>query len=80
MPTWIELCCGGCGEQTQTASIRKTFVSVSGKSHGIGSWRMPDIDDAVAEGAPGWVWSDPYTSCTYCPECWEQVKSGKDAA
>ena len=21
----------------------------------------------------GWVMSDPYTRCTYCPSCWESI-------
>jgi hypothetical protein len=39
---------------------------------------LPCIDEIVTE--LGWVWSDPYTACTYCPECWKEIESGKDAA
>lgn len=77
MSTRIQLCCDGCHAEAHTERISKKFVSVSGRSYGIGSWHMPNIDDAVAP--TGWVWSDPYTSCTYCPECWKQVESGEAA-
>jgi hypothetical protein len=75
LSTCLHLHCDGCGAETNTVPIRKRFESVSGRSHGFGSWRPPDIDDAVAEGCPGWVWSDPYTRCTYCPECWGQIET-----
>ena len=77
MPTRLHLRCGGCDAETYSEPIRKRFEGVSGRSYGFGSWQMPDLDAAVPAG---WIWSDPYTSCTYCPECWKEIESGKDAA
>jgi hypothetical protein len=77
MTTRLHLRCGGCDAEAHSDPIRKRFVSVSGRSHGLGAWQQPDLD-AVAPA--GWVWSDPYTSCTYCPECWKQIEAGKDTA
>lgn len=77
MSTRLHLRCDGCFKETEGGYLRKTFQSVSGRSYGIGVWQMPDLEKAVPDG---WVWSDPYTSCTYCPECWKEIESGKDAA
>lgn len=77
MGTTLKLTCGGCDAKAESKPFRKEFVSVSGRSYGLGSWRTPDIDDVVPEG---WVWSDPYTACTYCPKCWEDIVRRDDAA
>ena len=77
MTTRLHLKCDGCFTETHSERIKKKFVSVSGRSHGFGSWHTPKIDDIVPDG---WVWSDPYTSCTYCPKCWEEIQRGETAA
>lgn len=77
MGTRLHLSCGGCDAEAYSEPIRKHFESISGRSHGFGAWRQPDLDAAVPAG---WVWSDPYTGCTYCPTCWKEIESGKDAA
>lgn len=76
MTTRLHLRCDGCEAEVHSAPIPKRFESVSGRSHGFGSWRMPDIDSAAPAG---WVWSDPYTGCTYCPACWEAIEIKPDA-
>lgn len=77
MTTRLHLRCDGCDAETHTAPIRKEFVSVNGRGYGFGSWREPDLDASVLP--TGWVWSDPVTSCTYCPDCWKQIESGEAA-
>jgi hypothetical protein len=77
MPTRMHLICGGCDAEAYSEPIRKHFVGVTGRPHGFGTWRQPDLSRVVPAG---WVWSDPYTSCTYCPECWKQIASDTDAA
>jgi hypothetical protein len=77
MTTRLHLRCDGCDAETHTKPIRKRFVSVRGRSHGFGSWQLPSVDDVVTE--LGWIWSDPYTSCTYCPTCWAGIEAGKGA-
>lgn len=71
MSTCIRMKCDGCDVIVETAPIRKEFVSFSGRSYGLGRWHEPDIDKAVEP--TGWLWSDPYTSCTYCPGCWDAI-------
>lgn len=77
MATTLKLVCD-CGATHETAPIRKSFVSFSGRAHGLGQWHMPDINAAVEPS--GWVWSDPYTQCTYCPKCWAEIEGKTDAA
>lgn len=78
MSTRLHLKCDGCNAETHTERISKRFVSVSGRSYGFGVRHQPDLDDAVAP--TGWVWSDPYTSCTYCPKCWDEIEDGERVA
>lgn len=77
MTARIHLKCDGCEAETHTARISKTFESFSGRDYGLGAWRKPDIDAAVEPTR--WVWSDPYTSCCYCPACWADIENGKAA-
>jgi len=32
-----------------------------------------DFRDHTPEG---WMASDPYTRCTYCPRCWKEIEDG----
>lgn len=34
--------------------------------------RAKTVSDIIPED---WVWSDPYTKCTYCPLCWAGIIS-----
>lgn len=78
MATYIKMLCGDCGLAMSVGPIKKEFVSFNGgRSYGFGRWHQPDIDKLIEP--TGWVWSDPYTSCTYCPDCWNKIESG-DAA
>ena len=74
MSTTLHLKCDGCDAEVHIGRISKTFVSFSGRGYGLGVRHNPSIDAAVAP--TGWIWSDPYTSCTYCPACWAQIESG----
>jgi hypothetical protein len=63
--------CGGCFAKAQgTTWLKREFVSVSGRSHGIGSYRYDTPEDVAPEG---WIAFDPYTGCTYCPKCWSEI-------
>jgi len=61
--------CGGCAATT-SARLQRRFVSVSGRSWGLGSYVEDKIEDVVPKD---WVAFDPYTSCTYCPSCWTEI-------
>lgn len=70
----VSFACGGCDAKAEgTTFLRKRFMSLSGRDHGIGGpvWDV-GVDDVVPEG---WVAFDPYTYCTYCPKCWEEIMS-----
>ena len=77
MGTTIKMSCGGCEATAETGPIIRTLHSVTGKSYGYGAYRYPTISEMVEP--TGWVWSDPYTGCTYCPDCWKQIESGEAA-
>ena len=68
--------CGGCdAEAVGTSPLRRKFVSITGRSHGIGSYQPANtIEDVTPEG---WIAYDPYTQWTYCPKCWTEIKEGK---
>ena len=77
MSVTVKFTCDGCfAEAEGTAPIRKHFVSVSGRSYGIGSFRYTNT---VAEVAPeGWWAFDPYTQLCYCPECRKGIEEADD--
>jgi hypothetical protein len=77
MPTQLHLKCDGCDAEAHSEAFRKRFESVSGRAWGFGAWKTPELDTIVP---PGWVWCDPHTACTYCPECWKQIESDKATA
>lgn len=58
MTTRLHLSCGGCDAQAHSEPIR-VF-------HG-----NPVNLEAVAPD--GWIVSDPWTRCTYCPACWQGI-------
>jgi hypothetical protein len=64
--------CGGCeASAAGTTSLRKEFVSVSGRSWGFGRAVMTNtVEDVTPEG---WTAFDPYTYCTYCPKCTREI-------
>ena len=64
--------CSGCDAIADgTDTIKKQFVSFSGKGHGFGRYILyPPIEEIVPEG---WVAFDPYTLTTYCKKCWDDI-------
>ena len=73
MSVLVRFECSGCDAKADgTKPLRKEFVSVSGRSYGIGSaqWAVR-VEDVVPEG---WMPFDPYTYCTYCPKCWRGIE------
>ena len=72
MPVEVIFRCDGCPkEEKGTGPLRREFRSVSGRSWGIGGPVDANrIEDVTPEG---WIAFDPYTYCTYCPECWKGI-------
>jgi hypothetical protein len=76
----VTFACGGC-EATATApeqAVRREFVSLSGRDHGVGGYVVTPI--LIESAAPeGWVAFDPFTQCTYCPVCWAAITDAQVA-
>ena len=76
MAVEVRFVCDGCHiEERGITSLRKEFVSVSGRPYGIGSYRYKNTPADVAP--KGWVPYDPYTQCCYCSDCWKEI-GGED--
>lgn len=70
----IHLTCDGCFAETGPHRLpRREFRSFDGKGYGFGVWHDYGIDDVPFPD--GWLYSDPVTCCTYCPECWAEIVS-----
>lgn len=64
--------CGGCLKKEDGKSPQSRFLSLTGKGYGLGSY----VEDKISDLAPeGWIAFDPYTQCTYCPECWDEIEA-----
>jgi hypothetical protein len=73
----VEFRCGGCdavasGTRFITRPKEKVFGGGRGGFYRTLPW---DVDDVVPEG---WVASDPYTGCCYCPKCWAEIEEIDD--
>ena len=79
----IKFECGGCDrvEHVSFRAIpRRVFISITGRSYGIGSYETKwDNDPAkILDHAPeGWMIFDPYTQTTYCSDCWAGIEAPK---
>lgn len=71
MPTKLHMTCDGCHAETVSEKwLGRHFNSVNGKGYGFGAWEYDRPEDIAPEG---WVVRDPFTGCTYCPECWVEI-------
>lgn len=72
MSVKITLSCDGCHVETGPHILpHRKFNSFNGKGYGFGVWDHPGIDDV--QFPEGWLYSDPYSGCTYCPKCWASI-------
>ena len=72
MTVKITLSCDGCHVETGPHRLpHREFNSFDGKGYGFGVWNNPTIDNV--QFPDGWIRSDPYTGCTYCPKCWAEI-------
>jgi hypothetical protein len=63
--------CGGCDRQESAYLPHRQFNAFNGKGYGLGVWVNPTIETVVPNG---WVYPDPHTGCTYCPDCWAEIE------
>jgi len=63
--------CDGCNNVAEGGHVSRTFLSVSGKSHGIGSYHIDA--DPVRDAPDGWT---PFciVGATYCIDCTEKLE------
>jgi len=74
MGIYLKLICDGCGVVVESEKrLESRFVSLSGRSHGLGRRVVNEIGPIVPGG---WESHDPLTGCTYCPECWAGITEG----
>lgn len=74
MPVTVKYACDGCFVEAEgTEPLRREFRSVSGRSHGIGSYQP--VNNPVSIAPEGWWAFDPYTQLCYCPGCREKIES-----
>lgn len=67
--------CDGCRTKTKgTSFLLRRFMSLTGKSHGFGSYTYDTPQDVAPEG---WIAFDPYTGACYCPNCWAEALNQK---
>lgn len=70
----LKYSCGGCDktEEVQVPRLGSRFHGISGGESGVGRW-VNERADAEAHCPEGWMAFDPYTRCTYCPDCVEAI-------
>ena len=70
MSVEVTLTCDGCFKTAPPYQVSRKFVSFLGRNHGFGF----NQTESIEAGAPSdWVVFDPFTHCTYCPECWQSI-------
>ena len=68
--------CGGCfAKEEGTTWLKRSFASVTGKTHGFGTYKYDTPQDVAPEG---WIAFDPYTGCCYCPDCWAEIEAPEE--
>ena len=60
--------CGGCCAEAEVRGVRQTTTQVSALMALIST---PTLRTSAPKG---WVAFDPYTGCTYCPDCWTEIE------
>ena len=58
--------CDGCDAQAEGGQITRDFLSFSGRSYGIGQYRIHSDPEELAP--KGWT-AFCVVGCTYCPTC-----------
>lgn len=72
MSAYVQISCDGCDKEARSERVSRTFNSFNGRGYGFGRWHIPSIEEVASQ--IGWVVFDPYTGCTYCPECWAEIE------
>jgi hypothetical protein len=67
----LSLRCGGCPATIEVGPLRRRYVSIYPGSN-ISRVETDEPEDLIPEG---WIMFDPYTLCTYCPECWAGIEA-----
>jgi hypothetical protein len=65
-------CDGCCAKAEGKEPLRVRFISITGRSYGIGSVRPVNTPESVAPD--GWWVFDQYTHLCYCPTCRAKIE------
>ena len=84
MSVKVKFECGGCfaeaeGTDWLSSGVRYEPAGFSLPGVGAMSRRYDDGPDVQAVAPEGWIAYDPYTQCTYCPDCWTGIRNGIDS-
>lgn len=69
MSVYVTFRCGGCDAKAEgTSFISRENMEIMVNFYQRRPWNVDEV-------APdGWVASDPYTGCCYCPTCWAEIE------
>lgn len=64
--------CDGCTAKSDgTGRMVRKFQPVAERTEGFDVWRWVASPEELAP--EGWIAADPWTSCCYCPKCWQEI-------
>ena len=72
MSVIVKFQCDGCRVVTEEAPAWRHAKQLAHSLVAIPTVEAA-INDAAAKVADGWEVYDPWTRCTYCPDCWECI-------
>ena len=66
--------CGGCDKVVP--GVLRPGIAVSGFAPDVKfEFMVARSSTRIQDHAPeGWIAFDPYTQCTYCPDCWAGIE------
>lgn len=72
MPVRVFFDCGGCPASVAGVKLLRPDVVYDYVGAGLDrvTVHYPVIEDCAPEG---WMVYDPFSGCTYCPECWDAI-------
>ena len=71
MSVYVIFECSGCDAKTEPVITSRAFTQISPMHARREPW---DIERVAPEG---WMASDKYTACCYCPKCWKSIMDGE---
>jgi len=63
--------CTGCDAEETVPVVASVTIGSVTPTTVRARLKVPSIADLALEG---WVVNEPYTFCTYCPDCWAEIQ------